>query len=158
MCKKSCKARNFLLKLILENSGLLVAQSILIKSQNATILETLTVKVFSLHSAWKFKNHNDFHVILLIYSREIKLSEGKAMSALLIHLQADKVGGKQPFKTDPTAIPSSLPPKFFSHFLTLHHTPLSECLNKLNYKNNQTKFVLLQFCLLSNCIDQPTEI
>ena len=41
----------FFLKLILENSGLLVAGSILIKSQNATILETLMVKVFSLHSA-----------------------------------------------------------------------------------------------------------
>ena len=37
-------------------------------------------------------------------------------------------------------------PIFFSRFLTLHHTPLSEHLNKLNYKNNRTKFVLLQFC------------
>ena len=145
MCKKSCKARNFLLKLILENSGLLLTGSILIKSQNATILETLMVKVFSLHSAWKFKNRNDFHVIHLFTGNQV--AWGESYVCIIDTLTSwQSWGGEQPFKTDPTAIPSSRLPNFFSRFLTLHHTPLSDCLNKLNYKNNQTKFVLLQFC------------
>ena len=149
MCKKSCKARNFLLKLILENSGLLLAESILIKSQNATILETLTVKVFSLHSAWKFKNHNDFHVILLFTGNQVAWGEGYVciIDIWIISLyKLTKLGGNNPLRLILQPFPPLFLPIFFSRSLTLHHTPLFECLNKLNYKNNRTKFVLLQFC------------
>ena len=149
MGKKSCKARNFLLKLILENSGLLLAWSILIKSQNATILETLTVKVFSLHSAWKFKNHNDFHVILLFTGNQVAWGEGYVciIDIWIISLyKLTKLGGNNPLRLILQPFPPLFLPNFFSRFLTLHHTLQFECLNKLNYKNNRTKFVLLQFC------------
>ena len=146
---KSCKASNFLLKLILENSGLLLAGSILTKSQNVTILETLTVKVFSLHSAWKFKNHNDFRVILLFRGNHVAWREGYVCIIdiwIILLYKLTKLGGNNPLRLILQRFPLLFLPIFFSRFLTLHHTPLSECLNKLNYKNNYTKFVLLQFC------------
>ena len=96
----------FSLKLILENSGLLVAGSILIKSQNATILETLTVKVFSLHSAWKFKNHNDFHVILLFTGNQVAWGEGYVciIDIWIISLyKLTKLGGNNRFTTNCTS-------------------------------------------------------
>ena len=96
----------FSLKLILKNSGLLVVGSILIKSQNATILETLTVKVFSLHSAWKFKNHNDFHVILLFTGNQVAWGEGYVciIDIWIISLyKLTKFGGNNRFTTNCTS-------------------------------------------------------
>ena len=96
----------FSLKLILKNSGLLVAGTILIKSQNATILETLTIKVFSLHSAWKFKNHNDFHVILLFTGNQVAWGEGYVciIDIWIISLyKLTKLGGNNRFTTNCTS-------------------------------------------------------
>ena len=142
MCKKSCKARNFLLKLILENSGLLLAESILIKSQNATILETLTVKVFSLHSAWKFKNHNDIHVILLFTGNQVAWGKGYVciIDIWIISLyKLTKLGGNNPLRL----ILQPFPPLFLPHFsptfwlcTTLHYLNASTNLTTKTTKPN----------------------
>lgn len=113
---KILKSQEFSAKIDPGEFRLLLAGSILIKSQNATILETLTVKVFSLHSAWKFKNHNDFHVILLFTGNQVAWGEDYVciIDIWVISLyKLTKLGGNNPLRLILQPFPPLFLPIFF---------------------------------------------